>query len=228
MNLTDDVLREATADVRDAILDSLSVSDSHQHIFSQRFEQKMKKIIRKQRTQHHIIQKVAIVFFALLMGCSVWLITDANASSVFLKWVQDVYENSIVYKFFGNTQEKTSISNYHPTWLPDGYVESDTIVEDFQILIEYRSINDEIIYFHCMELGEHTQTETVLEGMMAPTEVTVDELQGRFYQATDVTQSNELIWFDTEHDIVFNLSGHLDKSTMQRIAESVFLDTVTK
>ncbi len=227
MNLTDDMLREATAEVRDAILDSLSVSDNHQHIFSQRFERKMNKLIRKQRAQHHVLQKVAIVFFALLMGCSVWLITDANASSVFLKWVQDVYENSIVYKFFGNTH-KTGISNYCPTWLPEGYVESDTIVEDFQILIEYRSINDEIIYFHCMELGEHAQTETVLEGMMVPTQVIVNGMQGRFYQATDVTQSNELIWFDTEHDIVFNLSGHLDKSVMLHIAESVSLDTMTK
>lgn len=223
------MLRNAAADVRNAMLDSLSTLDKSNHIFSPQFERKMRRLMHRQRAWYRILQRVAAVFLALLLGCGIWLVADVNASSVFLKWVQNVYENSVVYQFFGfgNMQEKPKLSDYRPTWLPDGYVEEYTIATDSQIVIDYSNANDETVYFQFMELGEHTQEEIILAGMAAPIDVTVNGMHGKFYQATDIAQSNVLLWFDTEHNIAFSLHGYLEKPIMLRIAESVSLDNMT-
>lgn len=227
MNLTDDMLRDAAADVRKAMLDSVSTLDKNNHTFSPRFERKMRSLLHQHKAGYTLFQRVAVMFLILLVGSGVWLAVDVNASSVFLKWIQNVYENSVVYQFFGNIQEKGTFTGYSPTWLPEGYVEMDTIATDSQIVVEYRNANDETIYFQSMELDEHTQEEIVLDGMENPVNVTINGMHGIFYQAIDITQSNELLWFDTEHDIAFSLHSYLEKSIMLRIAESVSLGNLT-
>lgn len=227
MNLTDEMLRSAAADVRNAMLDSLSSSTEPDHTFSSRFEQKMQKLIHHQKKRYRFLKQVAAIILALMVCGGVWLAVDADASAAFLQWIQKIYENSVVYQFFGSAQDNAKFADYRPGWLPDGYVETKVTTIDSQIMIEYCNASGETLCFHYMEMDEHTQTETYLEGMEVPVELTVNGMRGMFYQTIDSAQSNELIWFDVEHDIVFNLSGYLDKTTMISVAESIFLTNMT-
>ena len=227
MNLTDDMLRDAAVDMRNAMLDSLSDLDISTHTFSPRFERKMRRVIRRQKPWYRLLQRVAVAFLVLLLGSGLWLVVDVNASSVFLEWMQNVYKNSIVYQFFGDMQEEPKLEDYRPVWLPKGYVETDRISTDAQTTIEYRNTNDEVIYFQSIELDEHTQEEIVLDGMAMPIDISVNGMPGKYYQAKDAAQSNVLLWFDAEHTISFSLHSYLDKSIMLHIAESVSLDDVT-
>ena len=227
MNLTEEMLRSAAADVRNAMLDSLSSSTEPDHTFSLQFEQKMQKLIHHQKRRYLLLKQAAAVILALMVCGGIWLAVDADASAAFLQWIQKIYENSVVYQFFGSIQDNVEFADYRPAWLPDGYVETKVTTIDSQIMIEYCDANGETLYFHYMEMDDHIQTETSLEGMEAPVELIVGGMRGIFYQANDSAQSNELIWFDVDHNIVFNLSGYLDKTTMMFVAESVFLADMT-
>ena len=44
---------------------------------------------------------------------------------------------------------------------------------------------------------------------------------GEFYEANDESETNELVWFDSEQGILFALSSDLDQETMLKVAESV-------
>lgn len=228
MNLTDDLLRAAAADVRNAMLDALPAPEECSHTFSPEFEQKMQKLIHQQKVGHRLLRQVAAVFLALLVGSGVWLMANTEARAAFLYWVQTVYENSIVYRFFGNAPAEPELANCRPTWLPEGYVETDTIIMDSQLLVEYRNAENDVIYFQCFPMNESTQQQIILDGMSTPIEAKINGSYGLFYQATDMTLSNELFWFDEENNTVFQLSGFWNKSTMVQIAESVILSNVTK
>lgn len=221
INLTDDLLRAAAVDVRNAMLDALPALEECSHTFSQQFERKMQKLIRRQKTGYRLLRQVAAVFLALLVGSGVWLMVDTEARAAFLQWVQTVYENSIVYRFFGNAPAEPELANYRPTWLPEGYMETDTIIMDSQLLVEYRNTEKNVIYFQCFPMDESTQSEFILNGVTPSDAITVNGMYGIFYQPEDPAQPNELLWFDEESGIAFNPSGYLGKSTMLGIVENV-------
>lgn len=227
MNLTDDLLRAAAADVRTAMLDALPAPEECSHIFSPQFERKMQKLIRQQKVEYRLLRQAAAVFFALLIGSSVWLMVDTEARAAFLQWVQTVYENSIVYRFFGNAPVNPEMMNYRPTWLPEGYVETSVITEDSMLLVEYRNSENSVIYFSCVPMNDSVAVSLIPDGKIASEEVSVNGMYGEFYQPENAGETNELFWFDEEPHIAFGLSGHLEKSVMLHIAECVSLEDST-
>lgn len=227
MNLTDDLLRAAAADVRNAMLDALPAPEECSHTFSPEFEQKMQKLIHQQKVGRRLLRQVAAVFLALLVGSGVWLMVDTEARAAFLQWMQTVYENSIVYRFFGNAPAEPELVNYRPTWLPEGYVETDIADEDPLLLVEYRNSESDVIYFGASPMNDSLMIQLIPEGEMLSEEVTVNGMSGVFYQAENANKSNDLLWFDEKHHIVYTLSGYLEKSVMLHIAESVSLEDST-
>lgn len=105
MMITEEMLQTAAAEVREAMLASLPKQETMRHIFSRRFERKMERLIRKQEGVRQMLGRIAAVFLALLLGGWIWLTVDAGASAAFRKWIQSVYENSIVYRFFNDAGE---------------------------------------------------------------------------------------------------------------------------
>ena len=90
INLTDDLLRAAAVDVRNAMLVALPAPEECSHTFSPQFEQKMQKLIRQQKAGYRLLRQAAAVFFALLIGSSVWLMVNTEARAAFFRWVQEV------------------------------------------------------------------------------------------------------------------------------------------
>ena len=223
MTLTDDLLRAAAADVRTAMLDALPAPEECSHTFSPQFERKMQKLIRQQKAGYRLLRQVAAVFLALLVGSGVWLMVDTEARAAFLQWVQTVYENSIVYRFFGNAPVNPEMMNYRPTWLPEGYVEANVITEDSMLVVEYRNSENSVIYFGCVSMNDSVAVSLIPDGEIASEEVSVNGMYGEFYQPENTAESNDLYWFDEELHIAYSISGHLEKSVMLHIAESVSL-----
>ncbi len=227
INLTDDLLRAAAVDVRNAMLDALPALEECSHTFSQQFERKMQKLIRRQKTGYRLLRQVAAVFLALQVGSGVWLMVDTEARAAFLQWVQTVYENSIVYRFFGNAPTAPELANYRPTWLPEGYVETNAIIEDSILLVEYQNNENDAIYFQCFPMDESVLLSLIPAGKIFSEEVTVNGMYGVLYQPENADENAELLWFDEELHIAYSLSGHFEKPVMLHIAESVSLDDST-
>ncbi len=223
MMITEDMLRNAAAEVREAMLASLPEQETMHHMFSRRFERKMSRLIRRQKGEHQVLRRIAAVFLALLLGGGIWLTVDADASAAFRKWLQSVYENSIVYRFFNDTGETLSPGQYRLRWVPEGYSENNIVAFDSCILITYSNMEEENLYLYYTRLNDWVQIEATLDEMMEPVEVTVDGMRGIFYQSKSPTRFNELFWFDDEHNVAFQLSSSLEEIVMLHIAENVYL-----
>lgn len=137
-NFTNADLRCAAAVVCNAMLEQLPEPSVCRHTFSEEFEQKILALIDYR--SHHggwqkFAQRAAAVILAVLLGLGAWLAVDQNARATVVRWIQEVYENSIVYRFFEkNTGEKNY--TYKFNWLPDGYEQVDQIaVGDTQIFV---------------------------------------------------------------------------------------------
>lgn len=226
--LTDSVLREAAIQARDAMLASLPDDDEIQIDITPSFEKKMAPLLAKMRRRYHfqqISKRVAAVLIAALIGVTTWLAVDENARAVALKWLRTVYEDQIVYQFFGGREESADIKlNYEPKWLPDGYEEVER-TDGYSIRLIVYDYDGIPLYFKCFKAREGAESIFITDGYdYQEKEVEIGSLTGIFYEFSDPEETNEIVWIDEDMRVAFTVSAYLDEETMVQIAESVQME----
>ncbi len=233
ITLSDEALKQAAASVRQSLLDSLPPPSQCEHEFSPTFRDKMQKLMSKydlRRSIRKTMQRAAMFFLAALIGVSAWLTVDAQAREAFFTWVREVYEEHIVYRFFGEPVAE-SLPAYRITWLPEGYEEVDAHEGEAAFNALYQK-GDDIMSAFVFEYF-FVQNSSLIEmqfdeaGYLHKT-VNINGIQADFYLALNPDETNDLVWFDEDTNIVFSLNGSPEESVMVHIAESVLLTDPTK
>ena len=116
---TDGELQEAARKVRQAMLESLPEEDKVPHHFSPAFQEKMgpllKKAQRMERTRTWK-RRTAAAVLVFLLGTGAWLAGDSGARAAVLSWVREVYENSVLYRFFNQGAGSDSLPALRPSY----------------------------------------------------------------------------------------------------------------
>ena len=223
---SEDSLKQAAALVRRSMLDSMPCPSQCVHEFSPAFQAKMERLISRERLRRNsrkILQRVAVVFLAALFGIGVWLTVDAEARAVSIAWIREVYENSFVYRYFGDKPEE-GMQNYEITQLPEGFTQ--TAVENDEngtmCFKTYQSADDTflLVYYQFYE-GRNHFVVSVDGSKCKREEVLINGIAADFYDYEDDEYANELVWIDENAGVTFLLTGNIEKSNMIQIAESI-------
>ena len=195
--------------------------------FSPTFERKMKKLLRQANhpTRYRVVRAVACFLLAVFISGSIILAFSNETRAAFLSWIRTREENRFLYRFSGS--ENTEFPSYVLGRLPEGYEEMKRTQTVFFVSYIYRRTDgDELLNFtyHSMSDGTANAVSMLGKGEIVPESVTVNGMEGDFYQTPDTSESNYLIWFDRDENLVFDLSGFFDKEALLRIAENVRLE----
>lgn len=219
--LTDEMLTQAAKQVAVSMKASLPVPEECHHEFPPEVERDMKRLIAQTERRRHMrryLQRVVAACLAVVISLSAWLAVDAEARAAFVQWVKTVYEQSVVYEFFHSGVEQADTS-YRLGWVPEGYTMENEVSGDVITTLIYLS-GEDAIYFTYEQAEDGAQTKLFTDD--ANTEpVMVHGVEGEFYLSQDNAESNSLVWFDGENNILFSISGFIDKETMIKMAESV-------
>ena len=219
--LTDEMLTQAAKQVAASMKASLPVPKECHHDFPPEFERDMKRLIAQTERRRNIrryMQRVAAACLAVVISLSTWLTVDAEARAAFIQWVKTVYEQSVVYEFFHSVETQTE-AGYMRGWVPDGYILENEVSGDVITTLIYLN-GEDAIYFTYEQAADGAQTKLFTDD--AGTEhVIVNGAEGEFYLAQDSAESNSMVWFDGKNNILFSISGFIDKDTMIEMAESV-------
>ena len=163
---------------------------------------------------------------ALILSASVVLATNTQARAAFFSWVREVYENQIIYRFFGEPLSG-ELPEYHISWLPEGYEEVDVFYNGDQYNAFYQQCDDVMSafvfeYFFAQDNALIGFLNFDDEDYLCKT-INVNGTQADFYEALHPEETNNLIWVDERANIVFSLNGFLDEAIMVRVAESIIL-----
>lgn len=222
-------LREAARIVAEAMLDSLPAPEACHHDVSPDFLSKMAPLLvkaKRRETARRWTRRAAAALLALVIGATSWLAVDTQARAAFFSWVREVYENSVVYRFFNDTSVVDQLPDYRPSWVPDGYKQTEVIESDSSYTFIYQDINDQdnvfIIgyrfYHENMNLSFMWEADKyeVLESQ-------VNNLPAYFYRSVDKTETNNLVWINPSLKLLFTMEGYLEQDVMLHIAESIDL-----
>ena len=227
MTMTDDMLREAAAEFSTALAGSLPAPEACEHQCSPRFLRKMRPLLRRGRpVRHPVLRRTVAAGLALVISAFVWLGVDMDARASLLSWLRTQRENGIFsYRFAGPDQQE-ALPLYLPTWVPEGFVETERDILNSSFGIVYVTPDDNYIMFDYFWMHDGVLTEIVpFQNQEITTfSVTVNGLPGDLYLSADPEtgqNDNNLLWFDDQTHICFAIDSSLDGDTMLRIAESV-------
>ena len=222
---TDADLTAAALAVSESMLNSLPEPDEIEHEFSDSFLEKMDVLIardRQNRRRKSIARRAAMIALAALLSLGTWFVFDTDAQATVMKWIRNVFENNINYHFFGSSAG-TELPDYVPAWLPDGFnlTESENSKAHHMFFYE-DEIGNMIIFDYCF-LSEGLQVQYSGDDSDRET-VYVQGIPADFYPSDTESLSNNLIWIDENHGIVFFLDSNLGKDIILQVAESIKLN----
>lgn len=232
IHLTDEALTQAAASVRRAFLDSLPPPSQCEHEFSDTFRMNMKRLLSRYDLRRKVstaARHAAMFFLALLLSACVWLGVDAEARAAFSAWARELYEEHIVYRFFGQPSAQ-ALPAYRITWLPDGYEKLMIHDDEERYAALYQAGDDTASRFTFeytfMRSGKYIHVD-LDEADCVHEIMDLNGVQADFYQAVDSDEANMLFWFNKDADLVFMLNGSLEESVMLHIAQSIILTDST-
>lgn len=190
---------------------------------SETFLRKLRRLTR--RADHpviyHTMRTAAAVFLAILTMATAWLSTDQRAQAVFVAWARNLYENSVIYDFFGPTKQE-KLPEYGFSTAPEGYE-----------LVSYDNSGSMGVKLYSdgnggeIALSWYAVSDNIVSGLAFSdkgyTHETIDFLQYRadYYAPKDGAGTNELVWIDERTGICFQLSAFLEREELIQLAEAV-------
>lgn len=220
--ITDEMLRIAAAEADQAIRESLPSPEDCDHQFSSEFERKMRHVIRRGRhpVVYKYMQRVACFLVAVTLISASWLTVDAEARGAFFAWIRHQYQNYVEYRFNGVATDEEKTTSFAPTWLPDGYGETNAQSLGNTSYRTYSNGSGEMIHFMCSSGADATSLFLVSDNMTTE-KVFVGTQEADLYLDADPQNANALVWQSEDGAILFCISASLTKDEMVKIAESI-------
>lgn len=221
--ITDSMLSESAKRVRSAMLRALPEPEDCYHEFTHLFELKMQRLFNRyhrKRRFKRIVQSVAAVVVLVLLGSAIWLMMETDAYADFSKWLREVYEDSVIYRFFDHRDNlNNELPEYCFGWLPDGYeLKRPEQVPREKVLAAYN--DDNVVFLIYKIMDEDNSTYIFGDGMQSK-KITVHGSDAVLYYDVfvDSGYSNTIVWMEGE--LTFTLSTTEDEKTAEKIANNV-------
>jgi len=224
VEITEYALRCAAAEYREAMLAALPKPSECEYEFSDEYYEKRDSLIRKTERRsslRRICKNVAAVFLVCFLGAGAFLGINGEARADFLRWVREVYENSIIYHFAGEATE-APLPDCELTWIPEGYELVRDEQDENSLTMVYENDNGEGFIFSCDRMTEYSLVQLIPTGDNIVKPININNMSGELYIAADGSNDNDIIWMDNELGIFYYLgSNALDEIVILHIAKNI-------
>ena len=226
--MTDEMLRQAAWNASRAFVEALEADFDPRAAYppSPAFRRKLRSLRRRAEHPyaHAALQRAAVFLLVLLLSGGVWMARDAYAG-VPQNWVRfEAEDGTVNYRFLGEP-DGSAFPSYRLGWIPEGFELVDE--NDWSDLGMYNSYYENAetgggFGFDCQFMNNIFVTGLSMENMTYES-TAVNGFPADYYETTEKDGTNNLFWFDQEHNLVFTIEGSLDRETMLRVAENVIL-----
>lgn len=222
MLITDEMIRAAVASLDEAMLASLPDESECDHVFSEKFEKKMAKLIGRVSYYgaYQVLRRVACVFIALVLSATMVVAVHPTARAAVVDWVKEKLEDFYHYVFAGEQVEETPKA-YSLGWVPEGYALLDSFEQGENKTFLYLNAGSGEMMQFIYVYGASYETLFAGSGDYEQTVVSVEGRDAELYIAMDDGQANWIVWKDARGGTMFTITGFLSEEEMVKMAESL-------
>ncbi|HFL3653748.1 TPA: DUF4367 domain-containing protein [Clostridioides difficile] len=223
----EELLYSKLTEIEERALNKLPCDEDINHVFSLEFENKMNKLIKKdkKRTENiccRYFKKVVIIFLIVLTG--IITITTVNTEAFpenVMRIMKKIYKEFTDYNFI-NPNTKKTYSYKEPSYISFGYKEVERVKEEEYLSISYKDNLDNYIIYQTMPMDRDIVSLNT-EG------ATMENIQfnNHYAQYVEKWNTQQLLWNDKNN--IYILSKELatkkitkkDKIEFIKIAENI-------
>lgn len=149
ISVTDEWLYKYMPIVDEAIIRELENNTDYEYQFTNKFERRMKKLIRREAHPwmgafYRLSKKAAILFVCVISSLFVVTMSVQAYRVKFFETVKSIWEDSIIYSYFSD-QDQGSIQCNEPGYIPEGYQETERVILEHWFSVTYTNKDGNMI-----------------------------------------------------------------------------------
>lgn len=219
---SDEDLITAAQRVRESLLSVMPSPKECEREFSQEFCHKMNTLIDREERRHtrrKWMQWVAVILLIISLCFGGIIASTPSVRAAVISWFVEWYETHIIYRYVGE-DVSSELLHYEITELPDGYQETDRIVDSLWVSVIYENSDGGVIYLD-YNLIQQGGANAFVPDDDTVVDVTVNQFDGQLFIPLNSESRKMITWIDPGENIQFLLTAIADDAEMLSMAESV-------
>ena len=224
------LLRQATEEYHEESMSAIPTENEIDHVFSDRFEENMKSVIKK--NNHPQLKRVlrmaaSFALVILVAGGSVMALSPTARAAV-IGWLFGQEGTIFSYTSMGEESESDVYYKYDLAEIPEGYFLWQEIVDESQSIMLYAEEETGHLLKVTGSPNDGTGAMFLLTTTDEKSTVQIGDITADFYQSSTADSSSGLAWIDPDTDYLICLDGFFSKEELIEMAQSLVKTAVPK
>jgi len=228
--ISNEFIRQATEEYHEEFMSAIPTENEIDHVFSDRFEENMKSVIKKNNhTQLKRVLRMAASFalVILISGGSVMALSPTARAAV-MGWLFGQEGTIFSYTSMGEESESDVYYRYDLPEIPEGYFLWQEIVDEDQCIILYGEEETGLLLKITATPNDGNRAMYLVTTSEEKSSVQIGDITADFYQSSTADSSSGLAWIDPDTNYLICLDGFFSKEELIEMALSLVRTEVPK
>ena len=228
--ISNDFIRQATEEYHEESMTAIPTENEIDHVFSDRFEENMKSVIKKNNyPQLKRVLRMAASFalVILIAGGSVMALSPTARAAV-MGWLFSQEGTVFSYTSMGTKAESEVFYKYDLAEIPEGYVLWQEIIDETQSIMLYAEEETGLLLKVTATPNDGTGTMFLITTTDQKETVQIGDITADFYPSESEDSAPGLAWVDPENDYLICLDGFFSQEELIDMAISLIKTEIPK
>ena len=228
--ISNEFIRQATEEYHDESMSTIPTENEIDHVFSDRFEENMKSVIKKNNhPQLNRILRMAASFalVILITGGSVMALSPTARAAV-LGWLFGRESDAYVYRSTGTDTNEETLTTYGFAEVPEGYTLHQNFLMPNSGLVIYREEETARLLkvFFAPNDGSGALYLIPEDATLIP--IQLGDISADFYLSNIEDESSTIVWTDPENDYLVTVDGFFSQEELIDMALNLVKKVIPK
>ena len=221
--ISNEFIRQATEEYHEESMSAIPTENEIDHVFSDRFENNMRSVIKKNNHPqlNRVLRMAASFALVILVASGTVMALSPTARAAVMGWLFGQDGTTFSYTSMGEESESDVYYKYELAEIPEGYFLWQEIVDESQSIMLYAEEETGHLLKVTGPPNDGTGAMFLLTTTDEKSTVQIGDITADFYQSSTADSSSGLAWVDPENDYLICLDGFFSKEELIEMAESL-------
>ena len=228
--ISNEFIRQATEEYHEESMSAIPAENEIDHVFSDRFEENMKSVIKKNNHPHlnRILRMAASLALVILIAGGSVMALSPTARAAVLGWLFGRESDAYVYRSTGTDTNEETLTTYDFAEVPEGYTLHQNFLMPNSGLVIYseESTGRLLKVFFAPNDGSGALYLIPEDATLIP--IQLGDISADFYLSNIEDESSTIVWTDPENDYLVTVDGFFSQEELVEMALNLIKADVPK
>ena len=228
--ISNEFIRQATEEYHEESMSAIPTENEIDHVFSDRFENNMKSVVRKNNHPQlkRVLRMAASFALVILIAGGSMMALSPTARAAVMGWLFGQEGTVFSYTSMGTKTESEVFYKYDLAQIPEGYVLWQEIVDETQSIMLYAEEETGLLLKLTATPNDGTGAMFLITTTDQKETVQIGDITADLYPSESEDSAPGLAWVDPENDYLICLDGFFSQEELIDMAISLVKTEIPK